>query len=75
MATASSVSKMLLPEAFTGSNNFESYLSHFEQLVELQNLKRIVTRTETDERPYYFVFILKKNCNQLLPYPPRDYYK
>ena len=30
MATASSVSKMLKPEAFTGSNDFESHLTHIE---------------------------------------------
>ena len=32
MARASSVSKILLPEAFNGSNYFERDLTHFEQL-------------------------------------------
>ena len=35
MARASSVSKMLLPEAFNGSNYFEGDLTDFEQLGEL----------------------------------------
>ena len=42
MATASSVSKILLPEAFTGSNYFENYITLFELLAELQNWKRTV---------------------------------
>ena len=37
MAVVSSVSKELLPEAFTGSNDFESYLTHVELLADLQN--------------------------------------
>ena len=38
--TTGSVSKMLLPEAFTGSNDFESYLTHFGLLAEPQKWKR-----------------------------------
>ena len=70
MATASSVSKMILPEAFTGSNDFENYLTHFELLVELQNWKRTVSGTETDERPHYFALRLQKSAiefHRILP--------
>ena len=53
-------SKTLLPEPFTGSNDFESYVTHFELLSQLQKLQRIETingvETETDERPHYFAF-------------------
>ena len=70
MATASSVSKILLPEAFSGSNTFESYSTHFEQLTELQNLKSTVTRTEVDERRFYFAYISKKYAIQFYPNLP-----
>ena len=65
---AGSVSKMLLPEAFTGSNDFESYLIHFELLAELQKWKRTEpassggTAREIDERPHYFAFRLQKSA-------------
>ena len=36
MATGST-SRMLLPEAFTGLNDLESYVTHFELLAELKN--------------------------------------
>ena len=53
-------SKTLLPEPFTGSNDFESYVTHFELLSQLQKLQRIETvkgaETEIDERPLYFAF-------------------
>ena len=62
MATASSVSKILLPEAFTGSNDFENYLTHFELLAELQNWKRTVRGIKTDERPHYFALRLQKSA-------------
>ena len=58
--TASSVSKMLLPEQFTGSNDFESYLTHFELLAELQNWKCTVSGTKTDERPIFLALRLQK---------------
>ena len=38
MATGST-SRMLLPEAFTGSNYLESYVTHFELLAELQKIR------------------------------------
>ena len=38
---------MLLPEAFTGSNDLESYVTHFELLAELQKWRR----TELKEIP------------------------
>ena len=37
---AGSISKMLMSEVFTGSNGFESYLTHVELLAELQKRKR-----------------------------------
>ena len=40
MAQGSS-SRMLLPEAFTGSNDLESYVTHFELLAELQSGKEL----------------------------------
>ena len=37
MATASSVSEMLLPEEFIGFNDFVSYLTHFELKADVQS--------------------------------------
>ena len=60
---------MLLPEAFTGSNDFESYLAHFEQLAELQKWKNTEPASssgaarEIDERPHYFALRLQKDSN------------
>ena len=54
MATATSVAEILLPEVFTGSKNFESYLTHFELLAELQKCKRTISGTKTDESQLYF---------------------
>ena len=47
-------SRMLLPEAFTGSNNLESYVTHFELLAELQKWRRTEgdPAREVDERPH-----------------------
>ena len=56
-------SKTLLPEPFTGSNNFESYVTHFEFLSQLQKWQRKETvngtETEIDERPHYFALRLQ----------------
>ena len=52
---ASSVSKVFLPEAFMGPNEFESYLTHFELLAELQNWKRTVIS-------HYFALRLQKSA-------------
>ena len=70
LATASSVSKMFLPEAFTCSNDFECYLTHFELLVELKNWKRIVSGTKPDERPHYFALRLRKTVIDFCPTHP-----
>ena len=55
-------SKTLLQEPFTGSNNFESYVAHFEFLSQLQKWQRKETvngaETEIDERPHYFALRL-----------------
>ena len=53
MATGST-SRMLLPEAFTGSNDSESYVTHFELLAELEKWKRTEgdPAREVDERPH-----------------------
>ena len=51
-------SKSLLPERLTGSNDFESYLTHFAFLSQLQNWQKKkkqqnVTETEIGERAHY----------------------
>ena len=63
MATGST-SRLLLPEAFTGSNDLESYVTHFELLAELQKWRRIGgdPAREVDERPLYFAFRLQKSA-------------
>ena len=45
-------SRMLLPEAFTGSNDLESYVTHFELLAALKKWRRIEgdPAREVDER-------------------------
>ena len=57
-------SKTLLPEPFTGSNDFESYVTHFELLSQLQKWQRKETvngaETKIDERPHYFALMLQK---------------
>ena len=74
---------MLLPEAFPGSNDFESYLTHFELLAELQKWKRTETPSsggaarEIDERPHYFAHRLQKSAIEFyrtLPQNVRDSY-
>ena len=59
-------SKTLLPEPITGSNDFESYITHFELLSQLQKWQRKETvngaETEIDERPHYFVLRLQKSA-------------
>ena len=79
MAAASSTSKMLLPEAFTGSNDLESYITHFELLAELQNWKRTegTPAREVDERPHYFALRLQKAAIEFyrtLPQATRENY-
>ena len=59
-------SKTLLPEPFTGSNDFESYVTHFERLSQLQKWQRKEkvngTETEIDEWPHYFALSLQKSA-------------
>ena len=59
-------SKTLLPESFTGSNDFESYVTQFELLSQLQKWQRKETvngaETETDERPHCFALRLQKSA-------------
>ena len=52
---ASSVSKILMPGAFIGPNDFESYLTYFELLAKQQNWKRTV-------RSHYFALRLQKSA-------------
>ena len=56
-------SKTLLPEPFTVTNDFESHVTHFELLSQLQKWQRKETvngaETEIDERPHYFVLRLQ----------------
>ena len=59
-------SKTLLPEPFAGSNDFESYVTHFELLSQLQKWQRKEpvngAETEIDERPHYFPLRLQKSA-------------
>ena len=80
---AGSVSKMLFREAFTGSNNFESYLTHFELLAELKKWKRTELASssgaaqEIDERSHYLALRLQKSAIEFyrtLPQNVRDSY-
>ena len=63
---ATGTSKMLLPEPFTGSNDIDSYITHFELLANLQNWVRTETRegkdVQTDDLPHYFAFRLQKSA-------------
>ena len=63
---ASGTSKMLLPELFTGPNDIESYITHFELLANLQNWVRIETRegndVQIDDQPHYFALRLQKSA-------------
>ena len=72
MATGST-SRMLLPEAFTGSNDLESYVTHFELLVELQKWKRTEgdPAHEVDEGPHYFALRLQKSAIEFYRTPPQ----
>ena len=58
-------SKTLLPELFTGSNDFENYVTHIELLSQLQKWQRKETgktaENEIDERPHYFALKLQKS--------------
>ena len=78
MATGST-SRMLLPEAFTGSNDLESYVTHFELLAELQKGRRTEgdPAREVDERPHYFALRLQKSAIEFyrtLPQATRENY-
>ena len=59
-------SKTLLPEPFTASNDFESYVTHFELSSQLQKWQRKDTvngaETEIDERPHYSALRLQKSA-------------
>ena len=59
-------SKTLLPEPFTGSNDFESYATHFKLLSQFQKWQRKETvngaETEIDERPHYFALRLQNSA-------------
>ena len=72
-------SRMLLPEAFSGLNDLESYVTHFGLLAELQNWKKTEgdPAREVDERPYYFAFRLQKSAIEFyrtLPQATREKY-
>ena len=78
MATGST-SRMLLPEAFTGSNDLESYVTHFELLAELQKWKRTEAdpAREVNERPQCFALRLQKPATEFyrtLPQATRENY-
>ena len=70
---------MLLPEAFTGSNDLQSYVTHFELLAELEKWKRTEGEParEVDERPHYFALRLQKSAIEFyrtLPQATRENY-
>ena len=73
MATGST-SGMLLPEAFTGLNDLESYVTHFELLAELQKWRRTEgdPAREVDERPHYFALRLQKSAIEFYRTLPQD---
>ena len=78
MATGST-SRKLLPEAFTGSNDCESFVTHFELLAELKKWKRTegVPARKIDERPHYFALRLQKSAIEFyrtLPQATRENY-
>ena len=64
--TAWHSSKTLLLEAFTGSNDFESYVTHSELFSQLQKWQRKGkvngAETEFDERPNYFALRMQKSA-------------
>ena len=62
MATPTSVSKMILSEEFTGSNDLESCLSHFEPQAQLHNMKCTLSGTERGEPPHFFALRLNKSA-------------
>ena len=59
-------SKMLLPEPFKGSNDFESFVIVFELRSQLQKWQRKETvngaGTEIDERSHYFALRLQNSA-------------
>ena len=59
-------SKTLLPEPFTGSNDFESHITHFELLSQLQKWQRKETvngaETKIDERLHFFALSLQNSA-------------
>ena len=59
-------SKVLLSEPFTGSNDIESYITHFELLALLQKWRRTGMRdgneVEINERMHYFALQLHKSA-------------
>ena len=70
---------MLLPEAFTGSNDLESYVTNIELLEELKKWKRTEgdPAREIDERPHYFALTLQKSAIEFyhtLPQATRENY-
>ena len=54
--------KTLLPEPFTGSNDFENYVTNFELLSQLQKWQRkeTVNGAETEIDYHYFALRLQK---------------
>ena len=59
-------SKTLLRDSYTGSNDFESYVTHFEILSQRQKRQRKETvsgaEIEIDERHFYFALRLQKSA-------------
>ena len=68
--TTGSTSRMLLPEALTSSNDFESYVTHFELIAELQKWKKTEgdPTSEVDERSHYFALRLQKSAMEFSQY-------
>ena len=59
---AQSSSKTLYPEFFTASNDFDSYVTHYELLSQFQKWQENKNAKKSDERPHYFALRLQKSA-------------
>ena len=60
---AQSSSKLLFPEIFTASNDFDSYVTHYELLSHFQKWQKSKNaKKKSDERPLNFALRLQKSA-------------
>ena len=57
-----SSSNTLFAEPFTASNDFESYVTHYELLSQFQNGEKVNGENESGERPHYFALRLQNSA-------------